>query len=284
MLIRVKMDTFGANFTDSAHAMQVRTIAFYNRPFPCGGAETVTRNLAYFFHARGMRVLIYTSLLQEELLGKEDRQTFETRVLPDPIDETREKNVEFLQKSLVEEQVDVLIVQCMQNFPFARLRETVRHTRFIFCLHSTPLWEINDWRQRKSYQISNPTFMRRLEFVFLRKPVYRFTDKLKRRYLRLYSSLLSGVDRFVSLCPQYSEQIQSQLLDYARHTGEVIDRDAFPENSHPSPTPCCRPKSRQFVPKRRSSSSSADSRTATNGSTDCSESGNISNRNGPTGV
>lgn len=227
MLIRVKMDTFGANFTDSAHAMQVRTIAFYNRPFPCGGAETVTRNLAYFFHARGMRVLIYTSLLQEELLGKEDRKTFETRVLPDPIDEAREKNVEFLQKSLVEEQVDVLIVQCMQNFPFARLRETVRHTRFIFCLHSTPLWEINDWRQRKSYQISNPTFMRRLEFVFLRKPVYRFTDKLKRRYLRLYSSLLSGVDRFVSLCPQYSEQIQSQLLDYARHTGAVIDRDAF---------------------------------------------------------
>ena len=67
--------------------------------------------------------------------------------------------------------------------------------------------------------------MRRLEFVFLRKPVYRFTDKLKRRYLRLYSSLLSGVDRFVSLCPQYSEQIQSQLLDYARHTGAAIDRD-----------------------------------------------------------
>ena len=59
--------------------MQVRTIAFYNRPFPCGGAETVTRNLAYFFHARGMRVLIYTSLLQVDLLSKEDRQTFETR-------------------------------------------------------------------------------------------------------------------------------------------------------------------------------------------------------------
>lgn len=118
--------------------MQVRTIAFYNRPFPCGGAETVTRNLAYFFHARGMRVLIYTSLLQEELLSKEDRLAFETRVLPDPLDEAREKNVEFLKRSLVEEQVDVLIVQCMQGFPFARLRETVRHTRFIFCLHSTP--------------------------------------------------------------------------------------------------------------------------------------------------
>lgn len=168
--------------------MQVRTIAFYNRPFPCGGAETVTRNLAYFFHARGMRVLIYTSLLQEELLSKEDRLAFETRVLPDPLDEAREKNVEFLKRSLVEEQVDVLIVQCMQGFPFARLRETVRHTRFIFCLHSTPLWEINDWRQRKSYQITNPTFMRRLEFIFLRKPVYRFTDKLKRRYLRIYAS------------------------------------------------------------------------------------------------
>lgn len=264
--------------------MQVRTIAFYNRPFPCGGAETVTRNLAYFFHARGMRVLIYTSLLQEELLSKEDRLAFETRVLPDPLDEAREKNVEFLKRSLVEEQVDVLIVQCMQGFPFARLRETVRHTRFIFCLHSTPLWEINDWRQRKSYQITNPTFMRRLEFIFLRKPVYRFTDKLKRRYLRIYASLLSSVDRFVSLCPQYNEQIQGQLIDYARQTAKRSTRALFPENSQPLPILCCLPKNRQFVPKRRSYFSSADSHTATNGSTGCSESGNRSNRNGPTGV
>ena len=55
--------------------------------------------------------------------------------------------------------------------------------------------------------------MRRLEFVFLRKPVYRFTNKLKRRYLKLYSSLLSDIDRFVSLCPQYSEQIQNIIFN-----------------------------------------------------------------------
>lgn len=232
--------------------MQVRTIAFYNRPFPCGGAETVTRNLAYFFHSHGIRVLIYTSLLQEELLTEEDRRTFEVRVLPDPIGEKMEKNVKFLQKSIVEEQIDVLIVQCIQDFPFAQLRQASPSTRFIFCLHGQPLWELNDWKQRKSYQISNPTFMRRIEFIFLRRPVYRFTDKLKRRYLTLYSSLLSSVDRFVTLCPQYSKQLQSQMINYTCHTGEEYFFQKFTSIANPllpaeEPTVCPKEKIVLFV-------------------------------------
>lgn len=263
--------------------MQVRTIAFYNRPFPCGGAETVTRNLAYFFHARGMRVLIYTSLLQEELLGKEDRKTFETRVLPDPIDEAREKNVEFLQKSLVEEQVDVLIVQCMQTFLCPTARNGSPHP-----VHFLPAQHPSMGDQRLETKKKLPDFESDLHakarirlspqarISFHRQAQTALPETLllafvRRRSVRIPLSAIQRADSksIARLCPPYGRGDRS---------------GCFSRNSHPSPTPCCRLKSRQFVPKRRSSSSSADSRTATNGSTDCSESGSISNRNGPTGV
>lgn len=245
--------------------MQVKTIAFYNRPFPCGGAETVTRNLAYFFHARGIRVLIYTSLLQEELLTEEDRQTFELRVLPDPIDEAREENVAFLRQSLAEERVDVLIDQCKPDFPVEQLRGSVP-TRFIFCLHSIPLWEVIDWRQRKSTQIYNPTFMRRVEFLLLRKPVYRFTDKLKRRFLKTYAKLIPGIDRFVTLCPQYGQQMQ-EMLRRAGHLPPATAKDtpgvSFVAIANPllppeEPTHCPKEKIVLFVGRFTHSDKRAD--------------------------
>ncbi len=39
--------------------MQLQTIAFFNWLYPYGGAETVTRNLASFFHKQGYRIILY---------------------------------------------------------------------------------------------------------------------------------------------------------------------------------------------------------------------------------
>lgn len=227
--------------------MDVRTIAFYNRPFPLGGAETVSRNLAHFFHKQGLRVIIYTSLLQKELLTEEDLRAFETRVLPDPQDECLPVNVEFLRRSLAEESVDVLIIQATTIFPFEQL---YRHgkTRLVFCLHSIPLWEVNDWKIRKSSQLVNPTFMRRMEFIFLRKPVYHLTDKLKRRYLKVYSKIHRNTDKFVALCPEYYRQLYHDLERY----GHAPERERFASIINPllppqEPTHCPKEKIVLFV-------------------------------------
>lgn len=193
--------------------MEIKTIAFYNRPFPAGGAETVSRNLAYYFHSQGIRTIIYTSLFQADLLTEQDRKTFDVKVLPDSKHECLPVNVDFLRDSLELEQVDFLIIQGLTEFPFDKLYGTV-HTKLIFCLHSIPLWEVYDWRIRKSSQLWNPTFLRRMEFIFLRKPVYRFTDKLKRRYLRRYAGIHKNTDKFVALCPEYYLQLYQSLKKF----------------------------------------------------------------------
>lgn len=222
--------------------MEIKTIAFYNRPFPSGGAETVSRNLAHYFHKQGLRVLIYTSLLDRNLLTQEDLEAFETRELPDAANECRPVNVEFLRRSLAEEQVDVLIIQCATVFPFEELYHAGK-TRLIFCLHSIPLWEVDDWKVRKSNQLVNPTFLRRMEFIFLRKPVYLLTDKLKRRYLRLYARIHQHTDKFVALCPEYYEQLARDLQQYGHVT--------CPERFAAIPNPLLPPREPTHCPKEK---------------------------------
>lgn len=227
--------------------MEVRTVAFYNRPFPSGGAETVSRNLAHYFHRQGLRVLIYTSLLEKDLLTEEDLNAFEIRELPDTTNECLPSNVKFLRQSLAEEQVDILIIQCATGFPFEQLYHAGK-TRLIFCLHSIPLWEVDDWKVRKSSQLVNPTFLRRMEFIFLRKPIYHLTDKLKRRYLRLYARIHQHTDKFVALCPEYYEQLARDLQCY----GHVTHQERFAAIPNPllpphEPTHCPKEKTVLFV-------------------------------------
>ena len=222
--------------------MEVKTIAFYNRPFPSGGAETVSRNLAHYFHKQGLRVLIYTSQLEEGLLTEQDRKAFETRVLPWAEYENHPENVRFLRDSLTVEQVDLLIVQGCTNFPFGDLYGQVR-TRLIFCLHSIPLWEVDDWKVRKSSQIYNPTWRRRLEFILFRKPVYRLTDKLKRRFLRRYADIHAHTDRFVTLCPEYGRQLSHELQKYGHAT--------FPERLAAIANPLLPPQEPTHCPKEK---------------------------------
>lgn len=222
--------------------MDVRTVAFYHRPFPFGGAETVSRNLAHYFHRQGIRVLIYTSLLDSSLLTEEDREVLETRVLPFSEYEDYPINVAFLRESFEAEAVDVMIVQGSTDFPFDKLYGQVR-CRLIYCLHNIPLWEVKDRRSLKSRQLYNPTLWRRLKFTLLSKPAYLLTDKLKRRFLKRYALISRNCDRYVTLCPEYTRQLIHDLQRY----GHRPDPARFTAISNPmlpaqEPTRCPKEK------------------------------------------
>lgn len=200
--------------------MRVRTVAFYNWRYPYGGGEVVTFNLARFFRAAGLRVLLYTGKLDREKLLDQDSAIFEFRPLPQPGNFRNEKNENFLAESLRQEQVDVIIVQGVMEFPFARIHETTS-CKIIFCLHNKPFWEVEFIRAQPSSEIPHPTFARRLEFLLLRKPVYYLTPKLWNRTVKGYGRMLPSIDRCLLLCEAYRRDFNAAI---ASKFGEELVR------------------------------------------------------------
>lgn len=200
--------------------MRVRTVAFYNWRYPYGGGEVVTFNLARFFRASGLRVLLYTGKLDREKLLDQDSAIFEFRPLPQPGNFRNEENENFLAESLRQEQVDVIIVQGVMEFPFARIHETTS-CKIIFCLHNKPFWEVEFIRAQPSSEIPHPTFARRLEFLLLRKPVYYLTPKLWNRTVKGYGRMLPSIDRCLLLCEAYRRDFDAAI---ASKFGEELVR------------------------------------------------------------
>lgn len=200
--------------------MRVRTVAFYNWRYPYGGGEVVTFNLARFFRASGLRVLLYTGKLDREKLLDQDSAIFEFRPLPQPGNFRNEENENFLAESLRQEQVDVIIVQGVMEFPFARIHETTS-CKIIFCLHNKPFWEVEFIRAQPSSEIPHPTFARRLEFLLLRKPVYYLTPKLWNRTVKSYGRMLPSIDRCLLLCEAYRRDFDAAI---ASKFGEELVR------------------------------------------------------------
>ena len=151
MLFQGEKSNFGQKYT----TMQLQTIAFFNWLYPYGGAETVTHNLASFFHKQGYRIILYIEKLNRELLCDEERAIFQFRELPAGPDPKKPANVDFLCRSLQEESVDCIIVQGIDAIPFAEIKRRTR-CRMIFCLHNIPFWEEYAWRELKSTEIPNP--------------------------------------------------------------------------------------------------------------------------------
>ena len=190
--------------------MQVKTIAFYHYTFPAGGAEVVTCNLGRFFAKHGFRILLYTWKPNAELLTEELRKIFDIRPLPDTKRISGARNTDFLCESLKTERADVLFIQATTDIAFEQIR-TRTTAKIIFCLHNTPFWEVYDLKHKKSSEIPRPILTRRLEYALLRKPAYRLTRKLEQRYAQLYIRVLSNVDRFVTLCPGYSDEFEREI-------------------------------------------------------------------------
>lgn len=117
----------------------------------------------------------------------------------------------------------------------------------IFCLHNIPFWEEYAWRELKSTEIPNPTFLRRLEFLFLRRPLDRITRKRLHRTEKMYAGMMPHLDRMLLLCDQYKEDFM-QALKASGHPGS----DAPPRNTEPySNAPACWRPPR--IAKKRSS-------------------------------
>lgn len=190
--------------------MQTKTIAFYNREYPGGGGETVTRNLGLFFRSRGLRVVVYAGKLVEEKLTERERRDFTLTAVPRLSPDSKEIDYDAFCRSLADERIDCLIVQGASHMAFERIRRETG-CKILFCLHSIPLWEVYAARNMRCSELPKPTLLRKLEFLLLRRPLNLLTDKLERRTLKRYAAMMPHIDRLIMLCPEYREQMERMI-------------------------------------------------------------------------
>ena len=190
--------------------MAFDTIAFFNGIFPYGGGEIVTSNLSEFFFKQGIKIILYAEYIEYSKLTEEHKKMFIFRELPEKGNLKSCNNCDFILNSIKQDGVQCLIIQGIIGFPIEVVKNNT-DCKIIYCCHSKPMYEVDVLRLRTLKHLPNPTFARKLEWFFIRKPVYYFTDKLEKRFMRRYCTMLQNVDKMLLLCEEYKNEFEILL-------------------------------------------------------------------------
>ncbi len=212
--------------------MIVKTLAFFNDRYPYGGGEVVTHHLAKFFVDQGIKVILYTTQINHELLTEEDHQLFTFQPLPIKSKPNDPQNTDFLCTSLRDNCVDILISQGITNLPFEKIKK-LTSCKTLFCLHNKTMWEVDMARKTTLSEKNLTTFWKKAEYLLLRYPLNKITSRIERRTINMYARMLLHLDRMILLCPNYRDEM-SQLLsctDFPDHKFVSIYNPMLPIDS-----------------------------------------------------
>ena len=194
-------------------------IAFFHEKFPAGGAETVTFDIASILKDKGINVFVFSHNMDE---GKFPSNAVNVTPVTMPYPNRDERNYPIVLQKIKECDIDTVVIPVDINyFPFIDSLKSDTGAKIVFVLHSLPFWEYKS----KLYNVKrriNESFLKRLEWYFLRYPKYKLGFKfnaIKREYLNLYNK----VDVFGVLSEGFGRELAQKLgLDYSSSKIRVL--------------------------------------------------------------
>ena len=194
-------------------------IAFFHEKFPAGGAETVTFDVASILKDKGINVYVFSHNMDE---GKFPSNAVNVTPVTMPYPNRDERNYLLVLQKIKECDIDIVVIPVDINyFPFIDRLKSDTGAKIVFVLHSLPFWEYKS----KLYNVKrriNESFLKRLEWYFLRYPKYKLGFKfnaIKREYLNLYNK----VDVFGVLSEGFGRELAQKLgLDYSSSKIRVL--------------------------------------------------------------
>ena len=194
-------------------------IAFFHEKFPAGGAETVTFDVASILKDKGINVYVFSHNMDE---GKFPSNAVNVTPVTMPYPNRDERNYLLVLQKIKECDIDTVVIPVDINyFPFIDRLKSDTGAKIVFVLHSLPFWEYKS----KLYNVKrriNESFLKRLEWYFLRYPKYKLGFKfnaIKREYLNLYNK----VDVFGVLSEGFGRELAQKLgLDYSSSKIRVL--------------------------------------------------------------
>lgn len=194
-------------------------IAFFHEKFPAGGAETVTFDVASILKDKGINVYVFSHNMDE---GKFPSNAVNVTPVTMPYPNRDERNYLLVLQKIKECDIDIVVIPVDINyFPFIDRLKSDTGAKIVFVLHSLPFWEYKS----KLYNVKrriNESFLKRLEWYFLRYPKYKLGFKfnaIKREYFNLYNK----VDVFGVLSEGFGRELAQKLgLDYSSSKIRVL--------------------------------------------------------------
>ena len=206
-------------------------IAFFHEKFPAGGAETVTFDIASILKDKVNDIYVFAHELHIEKFP-EHSQNIKPIKLPFP--NNNEQNYPIVLSKIKELGIEILILPSINYFPFIDRIKQDAGVKVVHVLHSTPFWEYKSGFS-KAKRRANGSFLKRLEWYFLRLPKYKFGFKynsLKKRYMDTYNKVdiygvLSegfGIELAERLGIEYSTSKIRVLSNYVKELSDVNEK------------------------------------------------------------
>ena len=207
-------------------------VAFVYDRMGLGGGEAVSRETGKLFASMGVYSHYYCTGLNVAEWSLPDPSMSCVEYFPNKECLWSEENVDYLLSEAKEHQIQVFIIPIAHVCPYwDRLKAS--GVKLIYWSHSASFWEEVLQHPRLKVAASH-SLKKKLEWVLFRSWKYNLFDLYRKRIERKYREVIEAVDRFITLCPEYSEEIVERL-----HLSEELKRKliALPNTLPIQPAP-----------------------------------------------
>ena len=208
-------------------------VAFIHRFLGLGGVEQVSLQTGLIFQELGVRSYYLTQEYIPEQWVCPDSFSPEIEYLPNKKELTSLDNINYITGFCKKRNVSIVIFPTTNKNPYLYLLKEAG-LKIIVWAHSIPFWEKTDWLIPARVN-SLKSFRRALLFWLIRYPIECILGCKENRVKKIYRSLIQNSDKFISLCPEYNEELAEELglsqsdiekLDYVYNR---IDLEDYPK-------------------------------------------------------
>ena len=184
-------------------------VAFIHRFLGLGGVEQVSLQTGLIFQKLGVRSYYLTQEYIPEQWVCPDSFSPEIEHLPNKKELTSLDNINYIAEFCKKRNVSIVIFPTTNKNPYLYLLKEAG-LKIIVWSHSIPFWEKTDWLIPA--RVNNlKSFRRALLFWLIRYPIECMLGCKANRVKKIYRSLIQDSDKFISLCPEYNEELAEEL-------------------------------------------------------------------------
>lgn len=184
-------------------------VAFIHRFLGLGGVEQVSLQTGLIFQELGVRSYYLTQEYIPEQWVCPDSFSPEIEYLPNKKELTSLDNINYITGFCKKRNVSIVIFPTTNKNPYLYLLKEAG-LKIIVWAHSIPFWEKTDWLIPARVN-SLKSFRRALLFWLIRYPIECLLGCKENRVKKIYRSLIQNSDKFISLCPEYNEELVEEL-------------------------------------------------------------------------